>query len=359
MLVRTGGRGASASRERMRHRSALVIGQFAFAFVLLISAVLLIRSFVALSRVDPGFTPDGVLTMQVRLPQQTYPDNRTRIDRFVLPATAELASLPGVRSAGVVSALPFTADFRGGSVWTERDDGTPIPMRPVDIRFADGGYFDAMSATLVAGRLFDSRDQAEASAGLIVDDVFAATAWPGQDPIGRRVAQDSGMAGVRQIIGVVRHIIDPRLAVTRVTTMRQLVDASLSTGRFQTTLFTAFGAIALVLAAVGIYGVIAFGVNHRRREFGVRLALGATSGDVQRMVVGSGIRMAGLGLAIGLIGALLASRLLEQFLFGIRPTDLTVLLGVGFALGLVALLAAWLPARRAIRSGPLAALRSD
>jgi predicted permease len=406
-LVRTGGRGASASRERMRHRSALVVGQFAFAFVLLISAVLLIRSLVALSRVDPGFTPDGVLTMQVRLPQQAYPDNRTRIDRFVLPATAELASLPGVRSAGVVSALPFTADFRGGSVWTERDDGTPIPMRPVDIRFADGGYFDAMSATLVAGRLFDSRDQAEASAGLIVDDVFAATAWPGQDPIGRRVAQDSGMAGVRQIIGVVRHInhygldeeprvqlyfpapvsmpplmsftiafagppqpvadaaraaiqrIDPRLAVTRVTTMRQLVDASLSTGRFQTTLFTAFGAIALVLAAVGIYGVIAFGVNHRRREFGVRLALGATSGDVQRMVVGSGIRMAGLGLAIGLIGALLASRLLEQFLFGIRPTDLTVLLGVGFALGLVALLAAWLPARRAIRSGPLAALRSD
>jgi ABC-type antimicrobial peptide transport system permease subunit len=296
----------------------------------------------------------------------------------------------------VVSALPFTADFRGGHEWVERDDGTRHSVQPVDVRFADGGYFEAMSARLVAGRFFDERDHVDSPAVAVVDEAFANDAWPGQDPIGRAIATDSAMSATFEVIGVVRHInhfaldeehrpqvyfpaavtmpslmsftigfagppqgvadaarsavqgVDAQLAVTRVTTMRQLVDASLSTDRFQTTLFTIFGMVALVLAAIGIYGVIAFGVARRSREFGVRLALGATAADVQRMVVGGGIRMAGMGLCIGLAGALLASRLLGRFLFGIR-----------LGLAGVALLAAWIPARRATRADPVSALRSD
>jgi predicted permease len=406
-LLRGGGRGASTGRAGMRQRTALVIGQFALAFVLVISSVLLIRSFIALRAVDPGFAPDGVLTMQVRLPSTAYANSRARIDRFVLPVVGSLESIAGVRAAGVVSALPFTADFRGGHGWVERDDGSRLSVQPVDVRYAVGGYFDAMSARLVAGRFFDERDHVDSPAVVVIDEAFAAGAWPGQDPIGRMIANDSAMSSTFEVIGVVRHInhfaldeehrpqiyfaaavtmpslmsftlgfagppqsiadaarsavegIDPQLAVTRVTTMRQLVNESLSTDRFQTTLFTLFGIVALVLAAIGIYGVIAFGVARRSREFGVRLALGATAADVQRMVVGSGIRMAGIGLFIGLAGALLASRLLGRFLFGIRPTDFVTLLAVGLGLAGVALVAAWIPARRATRAGPLSALRSD
>ncbi len=406
-LLRAGGRGGSATRSAMRHRAALVVGQFALAFVLLISAVLLIRSLVSLRRVDPGFVPDAVLTMQVRLPAITYPDAQSRIGRFVVPLTDRLGELPGVRDAGVISALPFTEDYRGGNAWVESPDGERRPMRPVDIRFADGGYFRAMSADLVAGRLFDTRDGADGSPVVIVDDAFAGRAWPGRDPVGMTIAQDSAMTSRFEVVGVVRHInqysldeeprvqlyypavrnvpplmsftvafagspqpvaeaaraavqaIDPRLAVTRVTTMRQLVDASLSTNRFQTTLFTAFGAIALILAGVGVYGVIAFGVTGRRREFGVRLALGARPLDVHWMVVASGLRMALIGLGIGLAGALLAGRLLERFLFGVPPTDVATLSAVGLTLVAVALVAAYLPARRATRSHPLEALRAD
>jgi putative ABC transport system permease protein len=398
--------GAPAGARRLHN--LFVVSEIALASVLLIGAGLMVRSFVTLRRVDPGFEAARLLTLRLQIPAAKYGDNARRV-RFFQDVEAQVQGLPGVRSAGIVSFLPFTGSSARSAFTVEGQPPPPPGQVPsVDISVCDSGYFQTLGLTVVDGRLFSEREAREASNVVIVNRAFARTYFPHEDPLGKRLA----IAFVRPVVpveivgvvddfhafdlgtaprptafwphpqqayntmtlavrttgdplasapAVVRAIreVDKDQPVSDVRSMSQWIDRSQAQARFMTVVLTAFSLAALALAAIGIFGVISYTVSQRTVEIGVRVALGARPGAIVGMMLRQGITLAAIGAAIGLPLAAGAVRLLTAFLFGVSPLDPITFAGAAVLLVAVGLVACYVPARRATRVDPLTALRCE
>ncbi len=408
-------RGGSASRRATLWRSGLAAAQVAIALVLLIGAGLLLASFRTVLRLDLGFQPDNVTTASVSLPGSSYEGSSAMV-RFEQSSLQAIRAIPGVEHAAMTSLIPFSGNMNYNVIMAEghvRKPGESLlaPTRMV----VSAGFFETMGVTLALGRFFDSRDTADATKVAIIDDRLAELFWPGKDAVGRRLyrpgdpkditkitpdtqffnvvgvvkemrlldprsdvapvgvvyfpydqAPDRGAAFVVKtdaprptLVGDVRRAvarIDPQLPVFRVRTMQDWIDRSLIGRRVPMVIASAFAAVALFLAAIGIYGVLAYGVVERRRELGVRLALGGTTGSVFRLVLSGGAKIVGIGLVAGLVGAYFLGGIIKAQLFGIEPMNPVVLVAVTVLLSVVALVASILPAWRASRTDPIVVL---
>lgn len=403
-----GGRGGSGGRSRSRLRSILVVTEVALGVVLLASAGLLARSFRQLSEVRPGFDPSNVVTVQFALTDVRYRDLAQCVKFFERMLT-QLERTPGVESAGTTHRLPLGKDTQTAGIWL---DSQPVHSNDtkivVDNRVVSPDYFRAMGVPLLAGRFFAWTDRVDSAKAAIVNDAFAHQFFPRGDALGRRVTMDlvsstwtgeivgvvgsfreSGIAdeprpelftpyaqttvavttlvvrstrGAADALDALRRAVDsvdPSAAFYGVRTMKQQVANSVAQPRLRSALLTIFSAVALILASLGIYGVIACSVAERKKEIGIRLALGARPSEVRGMVLGQGLKLTLIGLALGLAGAAAATRLIEGFLFGVRASDpLTYCATCAVFVG-VALLASYLPARRAMRVDPMTALREE
>jgi putative ABC transport system permease protein len=403
-----GAAGRNRSGGSRRVRDLLVVGEVALSFVLLTGGVLLARSFLELRRVDPGFEPEGVATVPLSFPEERYA-NPQEIGVALDGMLERVASLPGVAGVGAASILPFSG--MGGDTYVYAEDRPPARIRNIEntaqYRLATEGYFRTLGIPVEQGRAFTREDVPGSAEGVVLNRTLADALFPDGDPVGQRVvialdtltavpvigvvsdSRQFGLgrppapefhlsarqAGARSLQLVVRGRdgaappadelrravweVDPRQTVPRVSRMENMVDGSLAPSRFQASLVGLFAALAVALAAVGIYGVLVQAVNDRRREIGVRMAMGAQGRALVRMVVGRGLKMGVLGLAVGAVGAVVASRLLESLLFGVAPRDpATFALTPVFLLGVV-VLSAWLPARRATRTDPVEVLREE
>jgi predicted permease len=402
------GRSTEGGRSK-RLRSALIMGETALSLILLAGAGLLMRSFQQILKVDPGFRPDGVLTMRVALPDALY-GKPEQVRGFYNGLLERVRSLPGVRAAGAVSALPLGGD--GGS-GTTTIDTTQVPFADsypeADQRMATPGYFQAMGISLIRGRLFDERDSSTSPPVAIVDESLAETFWPNQDPVGKRlhIGGPKNTVPWDTVVGVVRHVrnrtlearsrvevywpedqnpygamtltiltfgnpmnlaptiqkevsaIDPDLPIYRVRTVGEVMGESVARRRLALILLGVFAGLALMLAMVGIYSVTSYVVAQRQQEIGLRMALGADKGDVLRLMMGQGMTTILAGLGIGLGSALLLTRLMRGLLFAVQPADPLTLCGAAVLLMAVASVAILIPARRATRVNPVVALRYE
>jgi putative ABC transport system permease protein len=404
--LKEGGRGSTSGRHLTK--DLLVISEVALALVLLVGAGLMIRSFLNIEKVDPGLTPGGVLTAQISLPKTRYPDDIQRA-RFQKDLIDRLKSLPGVESASVSLIIPLTG--------AEEVDGFEIEGRPkarsvqeatfANFTIVSADYFKTMGIPVLAGRPFTEADTQTAPSVVVVNQAFARKFFPNEDALGKRLA--GGPNSWITLVGVVGDVrrtaldadpqpewyrpfgqstndyfgvllkaapgldprglapsltssvwsIDPDLPVYSVQTMDQILSVSLSRRRFNMILLGIFAVSALMLAAVGIYGIMSYGVTQRTHEIGIRMALGARAGDVLGMVVGQGMRLAIIGLAIGLAGSFALTKVMATLLFGITATDPLTFAAVPAVLGAVALLACYVPARRATRVDSMVALRHE
>jgi predicted permease len=411
-------RTGSAGRGARVMRRTLVVAQVALAFVLLFGAGLLLASFRQVLSVDPGFDAQRVLTASVRLPDSRYPNGRS-VAQFVERALASVRALPGVAAAGATNSVPLGGSFTTSVILAQgrqmrRGESFVSPYR-VSVT---PGYFEAMRIGLVKGRFFDDRDGPDAPKVVIVDDQLAQHFWPDQDPIGRRLFRPENPSALSApppekdmftVVGVVRHIamrsiaegdrtvgayyfplaqsapsrvtfairtagdpngliadlrqqiaaIDPELPVYDTEAMRQRVDNALVTRRSPLVLSLGFGIVALFLAAVGIYGVLAYLVTQRRREIGIRMALGSSRRAVFELILGEGVVVLAIGFAVGLAGAFIVGRGLSSQLYQVAPANPLVLAGATVLLALVALVACLVPAGRATRIDPSVALRQE
>jgi putative ABC transport system permease protein len=406
--------GATAKPHGGRVRNALVVAEIALTVVLLTCATLLLRSYGALLAVDPGFTPDHLLIANTELSPSQYPDPVQR-SAFYAGVLERVSALPGVVSAAYVNYPPLT--FNGGRVGL-RIEGRP-PPEPNDIannmaanRVVTGDYFRTLGVPLIAGRTFDSRDAPDAPPALMINRALARKQWPNEDPIGKRLAFGGAGSPWFTVIGVVGDVrqmqldrpsepelffsaqqagnlgpfnwpkslvvrtqgdplalaaplrsavwdVDPNQPVSGVRPMGDVLDAELASRNTQLTLVGAFAALALVLAAAGLYGVLSYAVSQRTAEIGLRMALGAQRGNVVGSVLGSALRLAAVGLALGVVGALAATRLIATFLFGTASTDPATYAAVAAAIASITVVASYVPARRAASVDPMAALRVD
>ena len=410
--LKSGGRGATSARGQNRTRSLLVIGQVALALMLLIGAGLMLRTFQHLQSVDPGFDPRHLLTMEIAAGGTAYPSGAQRI-RFFEQLRPRLESLPGVESASFINHLPVNGD-----IWTL---GIAIAGRPAPppsrefgaaYRVVQPGYFTTMKAAFLRGRDFTAFDNAGSAPVVIVNESLAKHYWRGGDPIGERITLDLRKPNPvwMTVVGVVKDIVqtdwtakpgdeiylphaqstaqqfsymtlmlrangDPRqlaravegavyaldkdVPVSQVETMEQVIGDKLWRGRLSMVLLGTFAAIALALAALGIYGVISFTVSQRTGEIGVRMALGARGEDVLGMILRNGLSIIIAGVAAGLAGAIALTRALATLLYGVTPTDPLTFAAVSAVLVLVAVLACAIPALRAARVDPIIALRYE
>ena len=396
--------GAGVRHRRLRH--TFVVAEVALAVVLLVGAGLMLRSFGALRRVNPGFDSSNVLTMRMQLPGAKYREDAQRI-RFFHDLTMRVAAVPGVRAVGAVSYLPLAG--LGAATGFTIEAQPPLPpgqSNTTDVTVCDNGYFRAMNVPLVRGRLFTDREMREKADVVIVNETLARRYFANEDPLGKRVTIAMTDPNVpTEIIGVVgdtrfsdmaaaarptTYWPHPQLAygamtltvrtasepmgfaalvqneiraldkdqpVADVRTMDQWVARTLSQARFSSTLLTLFAGVALLLAAIGIYGVMSYAVSQRTSEIGIRLALGAEARDILGMIVGNAVRLAGIGLAIGVVLALALSRTLTSLLYQTAGTDVATFTAVVGVLGAVAIAASYFPARRASRIPPVEALR--
>ncbi len=409
--LRTDGWGATADRLRVRGRNLLVAGQTALALVLLVGSGLMVRSFAHLHAVDPGFeaSPD-ILTFEIGLPRVEYPDD-ARAAAFHQELVTRLEGLPGVERAGVVTCLPLQGWCSGDPLHVE---GRPIPKGTIPpivaVRRAGPGYFRAMGIDLRSGRTFDRADHEQGYRAVVVSRELAGRYFPDEDPVGQRVAA-AGDTTWSTIVGVVEDVparslmeggdpliyfplsgpgfdgvssraaaaavrapdaagllpairvqlkaLDPDVALARVRTTGRIVADAGARLAFTMVLLVLAAGVALLLGAVGIYGVISYLVTRRRPEIGVRMALGAGAAEVRCVVVRQGGLAAGAGLLVGLGAAALLTRFMDALLFGVEPTDPATFIAVSAFLLTVALLASWLPARRAARVDPAEALRAE
>jgi putative ABC transport system permease protein len=386
----------------------LVIAEIALALVLLVCAGLLIRSFARLQSVDPGFNANNVLTMKVGLPGRKYDTDQKRIS-FFRQAIAQMQSLPGVESAGAVSFLPFAAPHAGTLVEIEgRPKLPPGQGLTTGVMVSDLNYFRTMQIPLKHGRLYTDQEAAEMRHVVVVNEAFARTNFPGEDPLGKRVViymkDDNQPCEIIGIVGDSKHMnldaevkpmsywphpeltysgmtfvirkqgdaasvanaarnvirtLDPEQPVADVRTMESLIGTSVARARFNTLLLTIFAVVALLLAGVGIYGVMAYSVAQRTHEIGVRMALGARASDVLRLVVRRGMTLALGGVALGVIASFALTRLMKTLLFNVSVTDPLTFIGIPLLLVFVALLACLIPARRAAKVDPMIALRYE
>jgi putative ABC transport system permease protein len=391
-----------------RVRGVLVVAEIGLSLVLLVGAGLMVRSFLRLQAVNPGFDAGNLLTMRVMLPESKYPQDGRKVE-FFRQAAERIRALPGVRSASAVSALPF-ADLGAATSFTV-DGRPPLPAGDrltTDVRVADENYFRTMNIPVVAGRTFTEQEAVEDRKVAVVNETMARRHFPGEDPIGKRILVNmSGEPTPTEIIGVVgdarydklegelkpmvywtpprltyssmtfvvrtvgdpgalgpaavREIqaVDKEQPVSDVRTMESWLAESTARTRFGTLLLGAFACAALLLAAVGIYGVISYSVAQRRNEIGIRMALGAQGRDVLRLVVGQGMRLVLAGVGLGLLGALALTRVMSGLLYGVAATDPTTFAANALLLTAVSLVACYIPARRATRVDPLTALRRE
>ena len=406
--LQEGGRSGTPCRARRRLQDIFVTAEFALALVLLIGAGLLVRSFTKLLAADLGFRPDHILTMNVPLPRKAYP-KAANVREFYEQALQRISALPGVKDDGISSDLPFHGN--------ERDvvqlDGTPGKTPSVSVSMVFGDYLSTMGIGLLRGRDFTPEDRAGSQLVALVSEGAAETLWPGEDALGKRfnvLGQSEVVVGVvtdvsedvptdkpqphvyvpyMQLPGVflegdnqtramniaVRttgdpaaltsaatgeiYSLDPDLAIARIHTMNKEVSESVAGPRFNTSLLAIFSVAALFLAAIGIYGVLAYAVAQQTHEIGVRIALGAQRRDVMRLVLAHGAWLALVGIAIGLLAALGLTRLMASLLYGISASDPLTFAAVSLVLFVVALLACYIPARRAMRVDPMVALRYE
>jgi putative ABC transport system permease protein len=404
--LKEGTRSASGSRSRRRLRSALVVAEVSLSLVLLIGAGLAIRSFLKLSNVNPGFNPTNVLTVELNLPDLKY-DNDDQRRQFLDGVLPEIASLPGVTSAGVTHVLPFTGDYVLGVFFEGRPPAKPSEVPSINYYAVSPDYFQAMGIPLKRGRTFTTEDRKGAGRVVIVSETFISRFFPNEDPIGKRIHVTQGPQTWREIVGVVgdtkqygldkqspaqvyepmaqmpfsfmtfvvkttsnpmalgRSIeqriqrVDPEQPVTMVRPMQQILDQSIANSRTGMMLLSVFGAVALLMAATGLYGVMAYSVTQRTREIGLRMALGAERGRVLRLVIGHGMLLTSIGLVLGLAGSFLLTRLLHEFLYETSPTDPAVFAGISLTLAGISLLACYIPAWRASKVEPVIALRHE
>jgi putative ABC transport system permease protein len=404
--LKEGGRTGSAARGK-RARAAFVVVEIALALVLLVGAGLLVRSFAHLMAVDTGFDTSRTITMRVSVPQSRYGEPARRV-QFFDRLLERVRLLPGVEASGAISFLPLAG--LGAATGFEVVGAPPPPAGegPVtDVRVIADGYFKAMRVPLVRGRLFDEGQPADAQNKVIVNETLARRHWPNEDPIGRRIKVSWDDNREDEIIGVVGDVrqadleteprgtiywphartpygsmtltlrtagepaaitssvrdtlreLDPNLALADVKSMREVVSRSVAQRRLTMVLLGIFAAAALLLAAVGIYGVLAYSVTQRTQEIGIRLALGAQRGDVLKMIVAEAAVLAGAGIVLGAAGAALLTRLMTGLLFGVQPFDPVTFAVVALVLAGIALLASYLPGRRATRVDPVIALRAE
>lgn len=403
--LREEGVSTSAGRERVQMRSLLVVGQVALSLLLLIGAGLLLRSFARLLRVDPGFDPHNVLTMNVSLPTVKYAKPEQQV-AFFDEVLRRVSALPGVRRAAISAALPLTWK-RITPMLPDGQPDVPLGQRPfLDIEAVSPQWFDTMRVPLRDGRWFTTADDAQAPKVLVVNETFARRFWPNQNPLGKHVIVGRGPAA-SEVVGVAGDIKNKGLAeetqaqlyipfsqlpwgnmnllvrtdvppqsmasavqkqisevdadqpVTSILTVDDLMDSSRSQPRFTMLLLAAFSLAALALAVVGIYGVLAYSVEQRRHEMAIRLALGAERWDILRLVVRQGLLLALVGIAVGLFAAFLMTKLMSSMLYDVSTRDLTTFALVPLIFLGIALLASYVPARRATKLNPVEALRES
>jgi putative ABC transport system permease protein len=402
-----GGRGGTAGRSGRLMRNGLVVAEIALAVVVLISAGLLIRSFAALRAVNPGFQPAGLLTFRLTVSG----GRNSTVDRripFFQQVPERIAALPGVRSVGGVDMLPL-AGLGVGVAFSVEGRPAPLPSeRPSGFwRAVTPDYFRTMGIPLLAGRMFTAADTAQSPPVVIVNQTIAKRLWPGADPLGGRLLLDLTNVKAATIVGVVGdvkadkmegegwpmiysphpqapfpymvfavrtagepmamvstvereiHQLDPDQPIADVQSMETVMNQSVAPAQFNAVLLAVFAAIAFLLAAVGIYGVIAYDVTARTNEIGIRMALGAQPADVRKLVMVQGARLAAYGIAAGLAAAFALTRLMAAMLYAVNPRDFYTFAMIPVLLGAVALFASYLPSRRATRLNPIVALRHE
>lgn len=407
-LMRESGRGTTASGRSNRLRDILMVAQVALSLMLLAGAGLLLKSFVRLTSVDTGFRAENVFTATVSLPGNRYADGRGA--PFIQELRRRVKALPGVIEASNVTFLPFKGQGSGTYYW-RADQPKPEPGQEpgTDVRMTQPGYFETMGIPLLQGRLFQDSDMdSKAPLRFVINESLARALYPREDAVGKHLVvlmQEKNPPG--EIIGVTRDVkhagldaaprptvyypqshlffnfgtvvarvdgapmmlaapftrlvqeMDPEIAVSDVAPMQRWIDDSIARPRFQLRLLATLAGLAFVLAVIGIYGVVSYGVAQRRNEIGIRMALGAQQGHVLRMVLSRGLRLCLIGLAIGTGGSLALGRYLKTLLFEVQPSDPATLAGVAGLFLLVALAATYIPARGAARADPLQSLRYE
>jgi putative ABC transport system permease protein len=404
--LKEGSRGSTGGRGRT-FRNVFVVAEVALALVLLVGAGLMIRSFMRLQSVETGFNPENVLTMRLQLPRKKYADPHQIVD-FFKQAQDRIAALPGVQAVGAISYLPLTGSLASRDAFRIVGQPAPAPGQEpgVEVRVITPTYFQAMGIPLLKGRLLNERDGKE-SRVLLINETMAKRYFAGVDPVGKQMEVFWDGSGPDEIVGVVGDIregalnkepepaiywshprepysgmalvvrtsgdasrfgaavqkeiraLDPDQPVADVRTMQQVIAKSIARPRFNTLLLTIFAGVALVLASVGLYGVMNYSATQRTHEVGIRMALGATRADIMRLVVGNGMLLTLTGIVIGVLASWALTRVMANLLFGITATDMPTFVAVSAVLATVALVANYIPARRATRVNPVIALRYE
>ncbi|HEV2914607.1 MAG TPA: ABC transporter permease [Pyrinomonadaceae bacterium] len=411
--LKEGGRHTTGVAGR-RTRRILVKAEIALALVLLVGAGLMLKSFWRLLNTDSGFDPKNVLTARITLPESKYPQQQ-QVDAFYEQLLERIRALPGVQSAATVTYLPLSGFNSNASFEIEgRPRASEGSEQNADYRMISEDYFRTMGIALVRGRSFEGSDQEDAPGVVIINETMAHRFWPDEDPLGKRINLGVPGSPWLTIVGIVRDVkqrglddrpkpmmhflhsqnayskglgiwrqsslvirtaseplalssavksavqtMDKDLPVARIQTMQQVLDRSVSQPRFTMLLLVMFAVVALLLAAVGVYGVMAYSVTQRTHEIGIRMALGARRSDVIRLIVGQGIKLALVGVGLGMIGAFALTRVISSLLYNVSPTDPAVFAGVSVLLTMVSLLACFVPALRATRVDPVIALRDE
>ena len=406
--IKSGGRGGQGGRAGARVRSGLIVAQVALSLVLLVGAGLLLRSFAALNGVDPGFNPHNVLTLRVSLNGEKYRGGVVQsafFDRFV----QRVQALPGVESAALVFPLPFSGPIQNQPFSAVGRVASLAEELSTQFNIVSPDYFRALGIRVTQGRVFDQRDIEGAPPVVMVNETLARRIWPDENPVGKRVTLGRGRSATieREVVGVFSDIkqreldsgplfqicaphaqaqtrtlflavrghvdastllapvrdqikaLDPDLPLTDLALWSDRLTGSIAPRRLMAWLLTAFAGAALLLAVVGLYGVMSYLVAQRTREFGVRVALGAQWSDLRRLVLGHGMRLVMTGVVLGVAAALALSRVIRSLLFEVSATDPSTFLAVALTLLFAAAAACWLPARRAARVDPMRALRAE
>jgi putative ABC transport system permease protein len=404
--LKQGTRGSTEGGARGRLRSALVVIEVTFALVLLGGAGLLARSFMQLTHVDPGFVPENATLLRLSLPQKKYPEKDQQI-AFANALLERIKNLPGVQAAGITQSMPLVGDYVLSFNIEGRPHIDPADLPSTNYYAVTPDYFRAMGIRLVRGRVFTAQDDAKAPRVCVINETLARQFFPNEDPIGKRMNITNGPDTWREIVGIVGDIkqygvdkatsaqsyepfaqvpftslnvvirvngssaallgairpavyaVDKDQPIGIIRPLEEIMADSIARQRFAMTLLTVFSGVALIIAAVGIYGVMAYNVVQRTGEFGIRMALGAQQGDVLRLVLTQGGKLIGLGLAIGLLATLGASRAMGSMLFNVSAYDPVTLTGITLLLGAVALIACFFPANRATKVNPIEALRVE
>ena len=402
--LKEGGRGTTGGHHRIR--SSLVITEVALALVLLVGAGLLIRSFIRLQQVNPGFNTKNAMSANVALPGRKYPNSDQYLS-FFTQLMEKIAALPGVVAVGATQSLPIQGDYLVGFNIQGRPPDPPGEDKSTNYYAVTPDYFKAMGIPLLRGRLFTEQDSKNAPRVAVINETMARTYFSDEDPIGKGINLSQGREGFREIVGIVGDVkqyglaqpttlqtyepylqmpfsavtlivrtegnpaalsgsirsevlaLDKEQPVSRIRTLDQIISGSVQQQRFTMLLLGVFAAVALILAAVGLYGVMSYAVTQRTHEIGIRMALGANTGNVLRLVVGHGMLLALIGVVIGLGGAFAFTRLMSKLLFAVSTTDPVTFVGISVLLTGVALVACLVPARRATKVDPMVALRHE